>query len=402
VTTTVTVTWIECDSDFDQLEVEWDRLFKASGHSSPFLTWPWVRTWWKSFRKGSRLFILTCRDGDQKLIGIAPLLIASRKSFGILNVRVVEFLGNRGSTVGIDHLDFITLTDDRESILQELVKTLINCRTEWDALAMSSFMDTSLVPGLLRDALASEASNIMDGDEEVCPWISLPSTWDQFVETMKREHKSLISNLRRKRNRLNAEHTVEFFAGPAVGDPLLHVETLAELHRLARMRQGGEGSFGLSEYRQFHDNVVQAMQANNSLYLARLDIDGKPAAAWYGFLVSSVLSYYQSGFDTKYVKEGVGDVLLGMILEDAITRLGADGFDFLRGTEEYKFRWTHEIHIDRTVLYWSKTVSGRIAKKEFLWRRQASRWKQEFYERKAAWKRAKILSSQTKDSSTEA
>jgi CelD/BcsL family acetyltransferase involved in cellulose biosynthesis len=49
--------------------------------------------------------------------------------------------------------------------------------------------------------------------------------------------------------------------------------------------------------------------------------------------------YYQSGFDQKFAEHSPGTVLLSGVMEDCIRR-GMRQFEFLRGEEGYKARWT--------------------------------------------------------------
>ena len=49
--------------------------------------------------------------------------------------------------------------------------------------------------------------------------------------------------------------------------------------------------------------------------------------------------YYHTGFTLEHRKLSPGFVLLGHIMQDAFER-DINEFDFLRGDEEYKYRWT--------------------------------------------------------------
>ena len=61
-----------------------------------------------------------------------------------------------------------------------------------------------------------------------------------------------------------------------------------------------------------------------------------------------------------------------MILQDAIEKLHAVEFDFLRGDEEYKYFWTKAERKTSTVLYWGKTARALAGRAEFVARRTLS------------------------------
>jgi CelD/BcsL family acetyltransferase involved in cellulose biosynthesis len=69
----------------------------------------------------------------------------------------------------------------------------------------------------------------------------------------------------------------------------------------------------------------------------------------YGFWWRDTFAGYQSGWDRRYVRDGLGNVLVLQALERAAEQ-GARTFDFLRGTEPYKYRFGACDRWDRTWL----------------------------------------------------
>ncbi len=62
------------DSLFEQLEPEWNELLRRSTGDHIFSTWEWQFTWWNAYCPGE-LWVITCRDEDNRLVGIAPWFI---------------------------------------------------------------------------------------------------------------------------------------------------------------------------------------------------------------------------------------------------------------------------------------------------------------------------------------
>src|SRR5260370_7307932 len=77
------------------------------------------------------------------------------------------------------------------------------------------------------------------------------------------------------------------------------------------------------------------MARRGRLWLTTLDLDGQPAAAWYGFSSPDTVYFYQSGRAPQWEDASVGLVLMGMMIRRAIER-GYRRFDFLRGAAAYK------------------------------------------------------------------
>jgi len=61
-------------------------------------------------------------------------------------------------------------------------------------------------------------------------------------------------------------------------------------------------------------------------------------AAFYGFRQGDRTYYYLSGFDPDFRQYSPGALLVAHAITEAI-RERAKEFDFLRGREDYKYRW---------------------------------------------------------------
>ena len=368
----LSVSVVDSDRKFHQLAEAWIELLQDCPRPVPFLTWEWVSTWWKHFSGDSRLFILVARDEDAVVRGIAPLKITTRRGFGLVPVRTVEFLGYRGSAVCADHLDFLTSQDDRATIVHRLVEEVFTRHTEWDALALGDLAEDSLVPAALTTRTGRLGIDLAEGPTEVCPFILLDTDWEPFLSRYSGRRRKQI---RRLRQILLEDHGAQFIVDFRRDELHARLETLAQLHALSRERKGEGGSFRHRAYLNFHYDLVEKMAEKGFLYLARLDVQAKTVAAWYGFHLGRVLFFYQTGFDTAFAQYSVGDVLQACVIQDAIERLHAGQFDFLRGAEPYKYRWTSEQRRTNTLLCWQDTVVGRLAQGDFRLRNKLSSWK---------------------------
>jgi CelD/BcsL family acetyltransferase involved in cellulose biosynthesis len=81
------------------------------------------------------------------------------------------------------------------------------------------------------------------------------------------------------------------------------------------------------------------------LRLAFFEVGGKKAAAAYNFDYGNRLWGYNSGVNRDFIELSPGWVLLGHMLHWACEH-GRTEFDFMRGNEEYKYRFGAK---DRTV-----------------------------------------------------
>jgi len=106
-----------------------------------------------------------------------------------------------------------------------------------------------------------------------------------------------------------------------------------------RWEGAGGGAFRDARSERLQLHFARDMAKRKRLWLTTLDVDGHPAAAWYGFTSGATVYFYQGGRDPRWERESVGLVLMGMMIQRAIQR-GYRAFNFLRGDDRYKQQWT--------------------------------------------------------------
>jgi CelD/BcsL family acetyltransferase involved in cellulose biosynthesis len=96
---------------------------------------------------------------------------------------------------------------------------------------------------------------------------------------------------------------------------------------------------------QMH-SIIQAAYNAGWLQLAFIEVDGEKAAGYLNFDYNNHIWVYNSGLDFRFSELSPGWVLLGYLLEWA-NEHQRKYFDFMRGDEQYKYRFGA---IDRRVI----------------------------------------------------
>jgi CelD/BcsL family acetyltransferase involved in cellulose biosynthesis len=117
------------------------------------------------------------------------------------------------------------------------------------------------------------------------------------------------------------------------------ISELFTLHASRFVTKGAETGFRADRREPFHAEVAERFFDRDVLRLFRLTMDGRTVATLYCFEYAGALFYFQGGIDPTYDKLSTGTVLQGYAINYAFDR-GLHLFDFMRGDEAYKFRWT--------------------------------------------------------------
>ncbi len=334
------IEYIQDGERFDDLREEWTELLRDSAADSLFLTWEWLRTWWRHLGGGRKLFIVAVRRGG-RLLAIAPF--SKRSGVFTWPMPIFEFLGM--GTVGSDYLDVIVRRGSESEVREVLARGMGG----WQAsLALGQLREQASAVSVAQ-RLAEERWAVSSERTDVCPFIPLTGhTFDSYLGTLGREHRY---NFRRRLRSLERDAAVRF---EKVEDEDGRREALAALFALHDERwrtRGGSDAFDAAPLLAFHDEFSRLALQFGWLRLFVLLVDGQPTAALYGFRHGRTFSYYQSGWDPRFAPRSVGLVTLGLAIRSALEE-GAEEFDLLHGSESYKFHWAREVrHLARIEAY---------------------------------------------------
>lgn len=319
---------------FEALRPEWDELLQASPSDCLFLTWEWLFAWWEHLARDRRLALLAVRRGDE-LVALAPLALGAAGSAGplgrLLLPDALQLLGT--GQVGSDYLDVIARADHRQGAAEALADHLAE---DGSLLELRQVPGDRSVAERLAARLGERGWRALERTTNVCPVVNLEGlSWEEYVASLGRSHRQ---NLRRRMRKLEQRFDVRLErAGCEIGVEEAF-EVLLDLHRKRWRDRGGSDALSDPAVVAFHREVIRLAHRRGWLRLYVLRLDGRPAAALYGFLYRGRFLFYQSGFDGEFGSYSVGLVIMGLTIREAL-REGAREYDLLHGDESYKFLW---------------------------------------------------------------
>jgi CelD/BcsL family acetyltransferase involved in cellulose biosynthesis len=198
-----------------------------------------------------------------------------------------------------------------------------------DAVVVSSLdlVLAELLPGVEQWPQRLQEPVLM---AEASPTVSLDGGWDGYLA---RRSANFRQQLRRRERQLRDAHNVRF---RLTDDPVRLQDDLTVLFALHRARWAERSAF--LRFEAFHREFAAAALERRWLRLWLLELDGRPAAAWYGFRFAGIESYYQAGRDPSRPDESLGFVLLAHSIR-AAAEDGMSEYRLLRGDEAFKRRF---------------------------------------------------------------
>jgi CelD/BcsL family acetyltransferase involved in cellulose biosynthesis len=313
-------------SAFVALRSEWNSLLRASSANTVFSTWEWQTTWWKHLSVGE-LWLTAVRDNDGQLIGILPCY-RCMSSAGERSIRLV------GCVEVADYLDLIIREGQEETVYRAFIEALLSdAAPPWDVVELCNLAEGSPTRTILPEVARVAGLQVNVLEEDVCPIIRLPGTWDAYLDSLDKKQRHEI---RRKLRRAEREARLEWHVVDEDHALDEEIDTFLKLHRLS---SPDKEDFMDASMTAFFHGIARSMFDAGWLQLMQLKLDGVVEASLLSFDYERTIMLYNSGFDPQGHPElSPGSVLVSLCVQHAI-ELGRDAFDFLQGDEVYKYRF---------------------------------------------------------------
>ncbi len=303
------------EDSFNTLSQEWNRLLEPGVARNIFLTPQWQELCWRNLHEdGWDLFLFSVRGGGDAL-GIAPL---RRRGDTIC------FIGNAEVS---DYLDFVVKEDEEENFYQVLLDTL---KTEdWAKLDLRSLCASSPTLKHLPALASSLGFSVSLEEETVAPAMDLPASWDEYLASLDKKERH---EFRRKSRRLDANVSSRYYS--LEGRELN--EGMDDFLRLHRISKDDKAVFMNEQMEGFFRAMAALFAEEGWARLYFLEANGERVATALCFQYGNESLLYNSGFDPAYGWLSAGLLLKAYCIRDAIES-GRRRFDFLRGSEHYKY-----------------------------------------------------------------
>lgn len=334
-------------SNFSELDSnEWNALLSESFSDVPFLRYEYLSAWWSTRGggewPGAELALVSACEND-RLVGIAPLFLAEHRPPGETEQnsdrRALMLLGSIEIS---DYLDLIVRADDLTRFISGLLDFLVSPishgkgRTDsaltWSALDWYNLPEGSPTIGALEAESGKRGWGFTLEPFRPSLYVPLPGDFEEYLMSIDKKQRHEIR--RKIRRAEGGEQRVRWYI---VND---NSSLDAEIDDfLALMANDHHKEEFLTEVMrtQMRTSVHAAFEAG-WLQLAFLEVDGRKAAGYLNFDYGNRIWVYNSGLDIEFGDLSPGWVLLGYLLQWANDQ-GRREFDFMRGDEDYKYKF---------------------------------------------------------------
>jgi len=333
----------EVATDFSELEkisADWERLWQTDRRAEIFQTFAWARAWWQSYGLDFTLCSPIVLEGN-KVVGILPL---------VKRGNIVQFLG----TPEADYTDLLCEEGREEEVLSAALGALVQSVKHWDECILQHLAEDGRVVRhchkLPRD-LRRRMKLVPAGRYQT---ILLQENREEIFNSLLGKH-----HTRRRNNKLKKAGQVTLRRLLSKSEAQLHLDYFF-LHHIRRCALlGRESTCASPQFRQFLRAIVEELDPNHgSLRFEVLELDGRPFAWHFSFLVNGKFLLYQHTFDLDSWDYAPGEVLLSHLLQFAQENVTRE-FDFGSGDEAYKGRFARHTRETFSLYVEPPSLKGR-------------------------------------------
>ncbi|MCQ3937484.1 MAG: hypothetical protein DPW18_10615 [Chloroflexi bacterium] len=315
-------------NDFSEIDSRaWNDLLSESVSDTPFLRYEYQHAWWQHLGGGewkdAKLVLVTAHENG-KLTGIAPLFLAEYENQPALLLN--------GSIEISDYLDVIVRAEDHARFISGLLDFLASTLTgSWSNLEWYNLPDNSPTLAALKAEAEKRGWTHLEEIYRPTPRIALNGDFEEYLSRVEKKQRHEI---RRKMRRAAESGRARFYIVPKDADIEPEIEAFFRL-----MTQDPNKALFLQDgMRDQFVTTVRAAHQYGYLWLAFLEVDGVKAAASLNFDYKGKLWGYNSGVSRDHMELSPGWVLTAYVIQWCCEN-GRCEFDFMRGDEEYKYRF---------------------------------------------------------------
>ncbi|WP_020404168.1 GNAT family N-acetyltransferase [Gracilimonas tropica] len=357
----VSIEIVTSEQDFDSLEVSWSQLCEAS-ECSIFQTFEWNRTWWKYFGNSNSLhLVILKREGE--MIAIFPLFRDSVEVLGHSFYTALRFLGSnvsqpqKANMLGLisytDYLDGIIKKGEAGFAYELIVPYLAGIFPQMDEIILDVIPEQSAFWMHALPLIHKEFSRVHIIDQEPSQLIVCSSSWQDYLTRLNKNRRYKAKTALRKIHGAGSERIFQVRSPKSEDEFIKMWNQFVDLHQKKWNKLGSIGTFYERSNLQFHQDIslqffkkgwaqiyaLSPIQDENELLA--MDLNYMFKGRMYG-------AHTVTNTDSEYYKEGPGTALFFETLLNAIEQ-NFTSYDFLRGSEAYKYAVSDLTFRNRTV-----------------------------------------------------
>jgi len=333
---------LQGDAEYHRLDKDWDDLFARAKDAPAFLSRPWIQTFIDRKRfKGNPCLIAVWFD--TKLVALLPFSVHN-----IFGVRISEPIG----TIIPSYLGILLDPNYPEAISA--------AAEVWSQTKVAHAFYNKYLSSLdeftnkLITEFASHGFVFKRGFTRPCPWIDLPSSFEEYLHKTKSGKRIKKLRYAQRQALKTAKVEIFHFIGKNISPEIN--KRIAVIQEDSWMKQRGAAVLG----QPFYQELLNTIAREDLAHMWLMTIDGDDAVFSYVLAAHNKLNLKWMAFKQKYKSSlSFGKILTMQVIRDACTAQ-MKSLDLGFGNSNWKHLWATDKHnVERIIV--GRGVLGHLA-----------------------------------------
>lgn len=319
--------------DFALLKDDWQRLENQSPDVTIFSTFDYCYTWWEVYQHlpEFKLWIIIVLHNNQ-IVGIAPLIIETRKIRFGFKVDIIQFLADG------DYHDFLierTLDVKADNVFKIIFSVFEEHNHYWDQIGISHIAHRSLLTNFIFKSNFNKSFNPLIEN----PYIDL-TLHDNFEDFVKDKSpakaKQYVNRLKKKADYIFEYNTIK-------------INDCAIIHKLEKHHLNSKG---LVHRHSIFENNYKSKFINTLESIGKVEIfslknkeTGKIIIYNWGYIKDAIYYSVNTAYDPIYENLAVGRAMYYEMFQYAFKTKKFKKLDAGTGRYPWKFEWTSDFNL---------------------------------------------------------
>lgn len=324
--------------ELESVRARWRELYEIDSQASLFLSWEWMDACLATERK--RWIVLGVRDEEGPYLAFLPL---SAQRFPVVGPALTRELSLAGSPRA-DFAGMLGVAGEEHRYIPALAREIEALK--WDRFSVKNCDDRRMVA--LVNEFSHDRYRIERGETTPCPFIELPVTWEEYLESRGKSTRRTIRSHLRKIEALPGYH-LDF---PKSEEGEEAIEMLLRVSSLRLKRH-------LREWRRVFGGLFSRCYASGRFQVAAM-YQGQTLMAAQGFFLDRnrrAIVAYMIGHNPEYAKYSPG-VMLGCASIRRAIEEGYRRYDLARGDQGYKMSLATGVKDTTSTTLWRRDTRG--------------------------------------------
>jgi len=327
---------IDTFSEYASVQNNWEAVYKADSEAQFFLSWQWLADWLTTHR--TIWFILAAKrhETDTEYAAFLPLRMQTNfdKKYGFTNQ--IFFAG-----AGFSDYTSILAESQFESEAVPAFAEYIKRKLNWaqfriENLTMSDQRRRLFLRAFDKIRFVQNPISYKDSgeptDHAICPFINLPESWDEYLNTLSQNNRQKIRRLLRKVES-SEDYRITWSDAKSIDENLSVLLNFWKIKWLP-----SKGAQRADEIVSLNQWMLSRCAKNGTLFLPVFWHADRPVAALATLVdrCKKSLLFFITGRDETYREIPAGYLLHAYSIRHAIAH-GFTTYEFLKGNEPYKY-----------------------------------------------------------------